>query len=204
MKNYRKNASKVFFDYTAAMILFVIFLYAVFSYSGEKFMTYLPYYSALMFALTFVILFFDMKGVGENEKRPQYNLRPYPLKGLVYGFLGFSPFILLELVSVFLVFQDQFASRVEHLVINTMLGPMYFIIGMMGEKPSGYVAATLVIPAIAMFGYIWGYFGLMGKKGNSRTEKGAAGQTFVKSPWHPTNKPVQTAQTKKKKKKDVV
>ncbi|NTV90096.1 MAG: hypothetical protein HGA22_07010 [Clostridiales bacterium] len=205
LKIYRKNALKVLLDYTAALILFAIFLYAVFAYAGDKFMNYLPYYSVLMFVFAFIILFFDMKSVGKVEKNPHYNLNPYPLKGLVYGVFGFLPYVVIEIISVFLRFQDQFAARIEHLVVNTLLGPMYFIIGLTGESTAGYIAASLEIPLVSMIGYLAGYFGKSDSQLLRRAdgEGGTAGLPITKSPWHPTNKPVPVAEPVKRKKKKI-
>ena len=198
--NYIKNSFKVLFGYLVSLLVFAIFIYVFISLAKDNISMLLPYYSLLFFFMAFAIVYTDMKKLAEKEKKPQYNFDPYPLKGLVYGFIGFLPVILIVVVSFFVTFGNQFADHLKHLAINTLMGPLFFIIRIASEAPLGYIAACLVIPVIAMLGYLAGFYGFnvtgyLKKKDNSKT----AQPTFRKSPWNPTNKSAPAPVKKKKK-----
>jgi hypothetical protein len=187
MKDLVKNSVKVLIDYSMALLIFVVFIYVYISISGEKYYnTYLPLYCLVMFVLAALIIYSDMKKLAQKEKRPQYELNPYPLKGLVYGLLGFSPIILLEVVGAIIVLPTEFAERIKHLLINTLMGPPYFIIRLTGEAVWGYALASLTIPVLAMLGYLAGFYGIeLSRKKKKQLAQPAS--TFAKSPWNPSN-----------------
>ena len=199
MKNYIKNGAKILFDYTMVLIVFAIFIYPFMSITKDNFNEWLPLYCILMFLIAFFIIYLDMKELAIKEKRPQYELNPYPLKGLVYGLIGTIPIALLVAVASMIHLENSVADHIKHVAINTFLGPMYFIIRWLKEAPVGYVAAILLLPLLAMLGYLAGFYGikimsrLKGRKA-ATTEK-----AFAKSPWNPTN--ASGANTGKKKKK---
>lgn len=201
MKNYIKNGLKVLVGYSIVLIFFGIFIYVFIILAKNKSGQLLPYYSLLLFLMMFAIIYSDMKRLADKEKKPQNDLHPYPLKGLVYGIIGFSPIALLELVSIFLVFESQLANRIRELAVNSLMGPLFFIIKAFSERPEGYILASLAVPVIAMFGYLAGLYGFsfgkyLKKSDKNKIEKPA----FTKSPWNPTNK-VSSTPVKKKKKK---
>lgn len=198
MKQYMKTGGKILYDYAMSLIIFVVFLYPFIGLAGENLYTWLPLYCIIIFIFTFILIYSDMKALAIKEKKPQYELNPYPLKGLVYGLVGIIPVVIVAVVLSLLRFDNVTMDRLRHLAINTLLGPMYFIIGWMKESLIGYAAAILVIPILAMLGYLAGYFGIhimkiVFKKKNVVQEKG-----FTKSPWNPT---AGQKNTKKKKKK---
>jgi hypothetical protein len=200
VKDYIKNGFKVFVGYGITLIVFGVFIYVFLSLAKNNSGQLLPYYSLLMFLMAFAIIYSDMRRLAEKEKKPQYDLHPYPLKGFVYGILGFSPIALLEIISIFLVFESQFANRIRELAVNTLMGPLFFIVKAFNEKPLGYILASLAIPIIAMFGYLAGLYGFSFSKYLKKSKKAQVDkQTFSKSPWNPTNK-VSQAPVKKKKK----
>jgi hypothetical protein len=196
--NYVKNGWKVLFNYILILILFSIFSYIFLVFSGTNFNTYLPYYCFGTFIFAYLLIYADMKRLGEKEKKPQNELKPYPLKGFFYGLAGFLPIIVLEAVSVVVVFSDKSINHIKHIGINILMGPLYFIIRIFHESPLGYVIASLAIPVVAMLGYMAGYYGwnlfkYLKKEKAKPVEKG-----FTRSPWNPTVKP-----TRAKKKKTV-
>lgn len=198
--NYIKNGLKVLVGYCISLIVFGVFIYVFLSLAKDNTNTLLPYYSLLMFLLVFAIIYSDMKKLAEKEKKPQYDLEPHPMKGLLYGFIGFSPIILIEIISVVMVFENQFADRIKHLAVNTLMGPLYFIIKAGNESPMGYISASLIVPLIAFLGYLAGYYGVNITKLVKKSDKNKPAQAgFTKSPWNPTNK-VSSAPIKKKKK----
>lgn len=114
-----------------------------------------------MFLLMFAIVYSDMHKFSQKEKRPQYNLNPYPLKGFVLGLLGFSPYILMEVIYLFIKFDDSIANRIRDLALNTLLGPMYSILKIGHESVLSYVIASSVVIVIAGLGYMAGFYGFV-------------------------------------------
>lgn len=197
--NYIKNGLKVLFGYCISLLIFVILIYFFFRLAKDSANQLLPFYSFLLFLMAFAIIYTDMKKLAEKEKRPQYDLHPFRLKGLIYGLMGFSPIILLEIISVFIVFGDPIADRIKHLAVNSLMGPLYFIIRAAGEKPIGYIMASAIIPVIAMLGYLAGFYGFIISKYFKKSDKNKPVRpSFTKSPWNPTNK-VSSMPVKKKK-----
>jgi H+/Cl- antiporter ClcA len=87
----------------------------------------------------------------------------------------------------------------RHLFVNTLLGPLYFLFGAMNESVVGYILSLLMLPFIAMLGYLAGFYGIsiIGKvfwKKEAEQER-----TFTKSPWNPTNNAKKGSVKKKKK-----
>jgi hypothetical protein len=187
--NYLKSGLKVLVDYLISLLVFGIFIYVFISITGDNFSRWLPVYSFVIFLLTFLILYSDFKKIAVKEKRPQYDLKPYPLKGLIYGVIGFSPFMLLGLIYPLISFGDQLLDRIKELAFNTLLGPLYFIVRLGNETAQGYAIALLVVPVIVMLGYMSGYYGFeMSKylgKSKSRQNTGVVPE-FKKSPWNPS------------------
>ena len=198
MKYFIKNGAKVLFDYIVVLIIFGVFIYPFMSLTGDNFNTWLPIYCFIIFLFAFLIIYGDMNRLAEKEKKPQYDLHPYPMKGLVYGLIGIIPIALIVAVAAMITLENVAADRIRHLAINTFLGPMYFLIRWLNEAPIGYIAAILLLPLIAMLGYLTGYYGIhiinKLKKKKAVPEKG-----FTKSPWNPTNAPVKGPKKKKKK-----
>lgn len=151
--NYLKSALKVLGDYFIIMLIFVFFSYPFFKH--------LRGYSFVVFILMFLLIYSDMNKLGIKEKRPQYDLKPYPLKGLVLGLIGFLPLILLVLVSPLINIQTSVVNfaNLKHLALNALLGPLFFLIKLGNEAFSAYILSSLVVPVIAMLGYLSGYYG---------------------------------------------
>lgn len=198
MKNYVKNGWKVLFNYIITLVIFVIFIYVFMSITQDQFNKWLPLYCIFTFIIFFFLLYTDMQGLAAKEKRPQYDLHPYPLKGLVYGALGAAPIAVITAVASLISLQDDIAQHIKHVIINTLLGPMYFLIRWLDESPAGYIAAVLLIPVIAMLGYLAGYYGfnIMDK---IKKKKPEPVKKFTKSPWNPTNTNAKGTGKKKKK-----
>lgn len=193
MKQYLKTGGKILYDYTMSLIIFVVFLYPFIGLAKENIYTWLPLYCIIVFLFTFFLIYSDMKALSIKEKKPQYELNPYPLKGLVYGLVAIIPVAVVAGVLSLLHFEDSVIDRIRHVSVNILLGPMYFIIGLMKESFLGYTIAILMIAILAMLGYLAGYFGInifkiIFRKKDVIQEKG-----FTKSPWNPT-----VAQKKKK------
>ncbi len=157
MKNILKNSLKVFWGYVISLVVFVLFLYTVISFSKENFGKWVTIYSFVIFLLMFGIIYSDLNNIGRKEVRPQYDLNPHPLKGFIYGMIGFVPFILLQVIYPFISFQSPIAERVKELVLKTLLGPLYWILNIGNNSVIAYIIASAAVPVIAMLGYLSGY-----------------------------------------------
>lgn len=157
--NYIKGGLKVFFGYCISLLMFGVFLYVFISITGDRFSFWLPFYSFLFFLMMFLIIYSDLNKLAMKEKRPQYNLNPYPLKGFIFGLIGFSPFILLELIYPLINLNDDVLERIKHLALNTLLGPLYWVLRIFGSTTGAYIAVSLLVPLIAMLGYLSGHYG---------------------------------------------
>ena len=197
MKQYIKSGAKILYNYTMTLILFAVFLYPFMTLSGKYFNSLLPVYSIALFIFIAFLTYTDMKELAIMEKKPQYELDPKPWKGLVMGLIAIVPLAVVEMVLASLRFGNDTAERIRHLIINGFVGPMYFIVRLFNESIVGYIAAILLLPAVAGLGYLLGYHGINIMK-KLRKKEQVQTKAFTKSPWNPTlneNKP------KKKKKK---
>lgn len=201
MKQYIKGGAKILFNYAMAMIVFLIFLYPFINLTKDKLYIWLPFYSLVFFLFVFFLIYTEMKELAIKEKKPQNQLNPFPFKGAIYGFFSIIPLGLAAMAISIIHFDNIALERIRHLLVNTLLGPLYFVYGPLEETVFGYIAAIMLIPLVAMLGYLAGYFGItiMDKiiKKKAVQEKG-----FTKSPWNPTAG-VKKGSGKKKKKKIV-
>ena len=98
MKDYIKNGFRVFVDYLISLVIFGVVLYTFLAITKDNYSKWIPVYSFLNFLLLYFMVYSDLKKLAIKEKRPQYNLKPYPLKGLILGFIGFLPLIIIHLL----------------------------------------------------------------------------------------------------------
>ena len=201
MRDYVRNGLKVLYNYIIVLVIYVIFIYVFLSITQDKFNDWLPLYCILLFIFLFFLLYTDMKALAVKEKRPQYDLHPYPLKGLVYGALGTLPVAVVVAVASLIRLQNDIIQHMKHVAINVFLGPMYFVIRWLHESPAGYAAAILLLPVIAMLGYLAGYYGfnIMDKVKKKKPEPE---KKFTKSPWNPSNASGKGTGKRKKKEKN--
>ncbi len=198
MKQYIKSGAKILYNYTMTLIIFVVFLYPFMTISGKYFSNLLPVYSFVLFVFIGFLTYTDMKELAVMEKKPQYELDPKPWKGFVMGLIAIVPLVIIESVLASLHFGTDTAERIRHLAINGFLGPMYFIIRLFNESIVGYIAAILLLPAIAGLGYLLGYHGINIMKKIKKKEQ-VQPKAFTKSPWNPSLN--ENTPKKKKKKK---
>ncbi|MFA6308748.1 MAG: hypothetical protein WC677_03255 [Clostridia bacterium] len=158
MKNYINGALKVLIGYAKVVGVYIIFFAAIFKSFQEKNIIF-AIYSAIMLVILVLIIYSDNKRLAIKEKKSHSTVPCYPLKGLVLGFIGFSPVILLELIYPFITLNNQGLNDIKQLVLNTFMAPLYPIYKSLNEMPVGYFLASLVVPAIAMIGYLAGYYG---------------------------------------------
>ncbi|HHW47562.1 MAG TPA: hypothetical protein GXX14_02965 [Clostridiaceae bacterium] len=168
MKEYIKSGFRVFIDYIISLVVFVVFLYMFLAITKDNYSKWIPLYSFLNFLLLYAMLYSDLKKLAVKEKRPQYNLNPYPMKGLIIGLIGFLPLIVIQLIYPLILLNDPVANRIKELALKTLMGPVYFVVRLAGGTTIGYVAASLVVPIVSMFAYMAGFYGFQFRKPKTR------------------------------------
>jgi len=201
-KNYIKGGLRVLGDYAAALLVYVILLYTFIAITGDNFLNWLPVYSFLMFAIMALFLYSDFWRLAAKEKKPQYNLKPYPLKGLVFGLIGILPLAVIKIIDIFIVFGDELGDKLKGMIVDGVIfGPLYFCLKLFEKNALGYIIALLLVPLLTMAAYMLGYYDIklgkvLGIKKDVVYEKK---QTL--SPWNPAVKALEQEKNKKKKKK---
>ncbi|MCX7746085.1 MAG: hypothetical protein N2645_04200 [Clostridia bacterium] len=161
MKNYLRSSLKVTLSYLTSLVFFVVLLPALFFIAKkfwadwDKSLEIIHYYSFFVFIAAFYIVYENIRQMCEIEKGVSKDI--YPLKGLVYGILGFLPYILV-IGLIYYLPMGSGADRIKHVAINTILGPLYFIVRLGKESLISYIAASVVIPFTAALGYMAGYY----------------------------------------------
>jgi hypothetical protein len=158
VKNIYTSSLKVLVDYSIALILFIVFLMIPIGLAKEHFYRWLPIYAFVIFLLMFILIFSDMKKIAQKEKRPQYNIKAFPFKGLIIGFFGVLPIAIIEMLYPFILFDSAVLSRLKHVILNVLLGPVYSFISIGKGSLTGYICATAIVPVIAMLGYLAGFY----------------------------------------------
>jgi hypothetical protein len=158
IKNICTSSLKVLMDYFIALILFVVFLMIPVGLAKENFYRWLSIYSFVIFILMFMLIYSDMKKIAQKEKRPQYNIKHYPFKGLIIGLVAIIPLALVEIIYPFILFDNAVFNRIKHVILNVLLGPVYSFIKIGNSSVTAYICATAIVPLIAMLGYLAGYY----------------------------------------------
>lgn len=174
MGHYVKGALKVLGDYGIVLLMFLFFSYPFFKH--------LRIYSFVIFLILAMLVYADMNRLAVKEKRPQYDLKPYPVKGLVYGLLGYLPVLVLILVYPLINVESTAinVANLKHLLLNALMGPLFFLIKLGNETMQAYIIAWFVVPVLAMLGYLAGYYGF---------ELGSVYRKFVKANPEKSKKP---------------
>jgi len=165
MKIFIKRSLKTTISYGAGVFLFTFFLIAPISMENNR-NTWIAVYSFVFFVFTCIFLYKQMWKAGEVEKRENGDIRPLWFKGLLYGLIGFAPFLLLEILY-FLIYPGMDASlgaNIFHAVFRCGFGPLYFIIRLLGYTWYSYLISSVIMPVVAFAGF-WAGTGGMGIKG---------------------------------------
>jgi hypothetical protein len=157
MKKFLKRSLKTTLAYGAGVFLFTFFLIAPISMENNR-NTWIAVYSFVFFVFTCIFLYKQMWKEGSLEKREYGNLTPPWYKGVFYALAGFSPFLLLEILYflIYPVIDGSFGANVFHVIFRCGFGPMYFIIRLLGYKWYAYLISSVIIPIIAIAGYVAG------------------------------------------------
>ena len=186
MKYFLRNALRTSLDYLIVLVIFLVFLYTFIAITGEHFTKWLPFYSAINFLILFFILYGDYRQLAIREKRPQYEIKTYPLKGVPLGLVGCVPIVALFIILSVIKTDDELLARLMEIAIDGVLGPLYFIANAIGNSPYAYAVAILMVPVIVTLGYLAGYYdfslrnALSGKK-----EVNSKDKAFKPSPGIP-------------------
>lgn len=202
LKNHIKGGLKVLGNYTAALLIYVILLYTFMAITGEKFDIWLPLYSFIMFLIMAMLMYTDLWHLAAKEKRPQYKMNPYPLKGLVLGLIGSLPLILVVVFGHFVTFKESaFNKLIANIADVVLLGPLYFIIALLGKTVVSYIAVLLLVPLLSMFGYMLGYQGIILRRKLGLKKDAVYEKKQELSPWNPARKHDDEGKKKKSKNK---
>lgn len=163
MSNHIKDGLKLLSIYGIILVIYIIFLSAA--------IRFLLVYSIIMMVILAFLIFSETKRLAEKEKRGYTKVPCYPLKGLVIGFLGFSPILLFEIIYPFVNLNTEELNNVKSLALNALMAPLYPIYKLFNEMPIGYFLASLFVPIIAMIGYYLGHTGIMNSKSNKHSKK---------------------------------
>ncbi len=161
MKSYTDASLKVLRNYFVFAVLFVGLLVLVIVLTSDKIRdTVLYIYSSVMFFLAVSSIFMEMNSIGVREKKPEYRVNGYPLKGLVYGVIGFLPVFIIFLIVRQLPLGSPFLNQIRHLALNAILAPTFLLIKLGRESSASYFYASAVVPVTAALGYLLGYLGI--------------------------------------------
>jgi len=161
MKKFFKRSLKVLASYGAGVFLFTFFLIAPISMENNR-NTWIAVYSFVFFLFTCIFLYKQMWKEGELETRENAGAVPGWYKGLIYGFAGFFPFLILEILyfSIYPGLTASVSANFFHAAFRCGFGPMYFLIRLLNYKWYSYIISSLIFPLIAGAGF---YAGIGGK-----------------------------------------
>jgi hypothetical protein len=100
-------------------------------------------------------------GIGKYEKLDE-SLKPFGVKGFIYGFLAMVPYMLLGLIHLFVfdINSLDLGLRIFHYAFRCSMGPMYFMINTLGYTWYAFTVAYLVIPVMSGISYFMGLKGI--------------------------------------------
>lgn len=160
MKELIKGSFKVTTSYMASVFLFSFFLIAPLSMENNQY-SWMSVLSFIMFMFLCSFMFAKLRKLGVYENKETTLIKATPFKGLLYGIIGFSPFIIIELIHTLIYIPNKsFALTAFHGVVRCLYGPMYFIIRGLNYTWYATIIAMLIVPLISFIGYIIGYYDL--------------------------------------------
>lgn len=157
---FLKRSLKVFTSCGAGVFLFTFFLIAPISMENNR-NTWIAVYSFVFFVFTCVFLYKQMWKEGELETRENQGEKPRWYKGLIYGFMGFLPFLIFETLY-FLIYPGLSASlsaNIFHAAFRCVFGQMYFLIRLLDYRWYAFIISSLIFPLIAWAGFYSGVGG---------------------------------------------
>jgi len=156
---FLKGSLRAFASYSAGVFLFTFFLIAPLSMENNR-NTWIAVYSLVFFVFTVIFLFKQIRKTGEEDIR-KLEGGAAPLRGAALGFVGFLPYLILELI--YFIFYPRLGgtsgANILHAIFRCGFGPMYFIIRFSGYSWYSYVISSLIIPVVTFLGYVSGIKG---------------------------------------------
>lgn len=172
MKIYLKGAFVSLKTILLVDVVFVSFLAIILGIAKERVSFWLLFYSIFIFLLLLLpMLYTDFHRLAIKENRPQYDINPSPFNGFVYGLVSIIPFGILVFINFYVPLANEFYDRAKHLLLNTLVGPVYWVIKIGNESLISYVLALIVIVLITGLGYLAGTKGYYIKKSNIPVSK---------------------------------
>ena len=155
LKTFLRHAFKTTTDYLAILFIFVILSYPVISMGGENPAPAVRVVSVILFLLLFALLYRDMNEVDTRERRPQYEINPTPLRGLLLGLVGLIPVWLVQLVIALLPLTGNETFRTR--LLQALCVPLYWLVSLAGGQAILYV---VLLPVVALMGFLGYWAGL--------------------------------------------
>lgn len=147
---------KVTTSYLTALLLFLIFIMPILTIAQDGLEGTVTIFSFSVFLIMFYIIYTDMHNIAFKEKRPQYNINPPPYKGVLYGFIGIVPLVLIQSVLLIIKFPEDMLTFKKRLY-QAFGGPLYWLSRLLGDAPVSYLITFAALIVIAGFGYYAGY-----------------------------------------------
>ncbi len=154
-----KRALKVTTSYLLTLIVFAVFSVIVLSFGENTIATAMTVFSFLLFLLLFYTAYVDMRVIAFKEKRPQYNINPSPFKGLLYGFIGSLPVLIIQILTLVIKIPGlPPEALLMRRILQAVSGPLYWFARLIGNAPVSYMLSLLLVVLIAGLGYYAGYY----------------------------------------------
>ncbi|NMA67693.1 MAG: hypothetical protein GX957_15930 [Clostridiaceae bacterium] len=151
-----KRGLKVTSSYLLSLVLFGVFLMPLISIFKENNESAIFTYSIIIFLLMFSSIYIEMSKIAFKEKRPQYNINPPPFKGLLYGFIGIIPLVLVEVIIFMIKFPEDLLTLHKR-IYQGFAGPLYWFAKVIGNEPVHYLVSFILVVIIAGLGYFAGH-----------------------------------------------
>lgn len=151
-----KRGLKITGDYLISLIIFGIFSSIVFSLAQNNLETGIFIFSIVIFLVMFSMIYTSMSDTAFREKRPQYKINPSPYKGFLYGIIGASPILILQLLY-YIIQVDEILLTLKRRVLQALTGPLYWLASLISQEIWAYHVVLVIIPLIAGLGYLAGY-----------------------------------------------
>jgi hypothetical protein len=158
MKKLYKGSLNVLGVYLTSVFLFTFFLIAPINMKNTY--LWITIYSIIFFAFLLSFMYKRLRETGYKENRQGEEAEPHPLKGLIYGIMGFLPLMAFEMLY-FIIYNpqsDSFWMKIFHIAFRCLFGPLYFIIRGLDYTWFAYIAATMAVPLIAAVSYMAGHY----------------------------------------------
>lgn len=153
-KTFLRHAMKVTVDYFVALLLFAILSYPILSMGGENPRTPVGIVSFLLFLALFGLTYRDFFEIAVREKRPQYEINPTPVRGILLPLLGLVPIWVLQLVAFLLPLGENEVFRRR--ILQVISVPYYWLGTLLGGWAPLYVPLVALTAVMAFLGYLAG------------------------------------------------